>query len=261
MTAVGYALGRPRPGASRGGDCHVDNLDTGLRFDGPPPRFAEPNHCRIDNGLLRLTVSAAGSVPALTVSARRGRVVLGDLLSDTLSDTLPGSRATPAWIAMGTITLDSPSLTAALAGVRVEDITPEIVTIRLVVPLIGHAFVTLRRGWRSIAVQHGNTRPPFVDIDRRLRWTASPSPVGTAFAGRVEEMLPEIASFPRFVASIDPVTTNAGAFSVTAASVTTARLTAGVGTYASQDRPGDMHKQFGNASRQGIVVRDDEDAA
>lgn len=260
MTAAGYALGRLRPGASRGGDCHVNDLHTGQRWDGPHG-FAAPEHCQLDNGLLRLTVPAAGTAPALSIEARRGRVVVGDTLSNTLSNTLPGSRAVPAWIAMGVLTVDSPDVTALLTGVRLVRINPEVVIVRLVAPLMADAFITLRRGWRSVGIHHGSTRPPFADIGRRISLSDSPAPVGTAFPGRVEEMDPATASFPRFVASIDPVTVDAGAFSVTAGSVTTARFTAGVGTYALRDRPGHLHKQYGDASRADIFTHVDTDAA
>jgi hypothetical protein len=60
--------------------------------------------------------------------------------------------------------------------------------------------------------------------------------------------------FPRFVASIDAVTTNAGSFSLTAGSVVSARFGAGAGTYAERSRPLDLHRQLVDASTQQIVV-------
>lgn len=255
MTAAGYTLGRLRPGASRGGDCHVNDLSTGLRWDGSHGVIA-PQHYQIDNGLLRLTVSAAGTTPALTISAVRGRVNVDDLLSDILSDVLPGEVSTREWIAVGTLTIDSPSVSALLTGVRLVRINPEVVIVRLVAPLMADAFVTLPRGCRSIAIQHGSTRPPFADVARRIRWTAAPSPVGTVSPGRVAEMVPTFDGFPRTVFSLDEVTADAGAFSLTTASVTSARLGAGVGTWGPRDTPSWTHRQVGNASRPEIVVRE-----
>lgn len=256
MTTVAYALGRPRPAGSRGGDCHVRDLASGNDWAGPH-RFAEPQHMQIDNGLLRLTVGEAGEVPALAVEARRGRLAVEDLLSDILSDTLPGETGTPEWITVGTVTIDSPAVSAVLTGARIEWMNPESVTVRLVAPLIGNAFITLPRGWRSFRIDHGNGVPPFANIARRVRWTASLSPVGAAFPGRVEETVPEFDSFPRTVFSLDAVTANAGAFSLTTPAVTSARFGAGVGTYLTRDTPSWVHRQVGDASRSEIVFRED----
>ncbi len=258
-TTVGYALGRPRPAASRGGDCHVRDLSTDLRFDGPH-RFTAPQHCQIDNGLLRLTVGGAGVAPSLTVSVRRGRLAIGDAYEETYTDTYGGSVATPAWLAAGTITIDSPDVDAELVGARIEWMNPETITVRLIAPAIGNAFVTLPRGWRSFAILHGNTVPPFADIERSVTWTASPAPVGTAFLGRVEEVASPAGmdGLHRFVSAIDPVTTDAGAFSAATAATRSARFGAGVGTYLLHDDPAALHRQLGNASRVEQVWREDE---
>ncbi len=247
MTTVAYALGRPRPAVSRGGDCRAHDLDQDEDVFDERYRFAATTHCRIANGMLRLTVGASGAAPSLTVEAWRGRVVMGDVYEDTYTDTYGGSYSTPEWIAMGTVTIDSPSVAVLLTAVRPVRLDAEGVTIRLVAPLMRDAFVALRRGERMCRIQHGSSRPPFVDTDRRIRWTAAPSPVGTAAAGRVEEVTAAagLDGMSRLVASIDPVTTNAGDFSVTAASVTTARFGAGVGGHATHDHPLDYHRQLG----------------
>ncbi len=255
MTTVAYALGRPRPAASRGGDCRALDLDQDRNVHGPH-RFAATTHCQISDGMLRLTVGATGAAPALTVEVWRGRVTINDFYTDTYTDTYGGDISTPAWFAVGTLTIDSPSVSALLTAVRLVRITPEAVTIRLVAPLIADAFVTLPRGWRSVRIRHGDSRLAPIDIDRRIRWTHTPSPVGTATTGRVEENVSPAAltGMSRFVAAIDPVTTNAGAFSVTAASATTARFGAGVGMDTARDRPVDLHRQLGDASRPRLVV-------
>ncbi len=255
MTTVAYALGRPRPAPSRGGDCRAHDIDQERNVHGPH-RFAATTHCQISNGMLRLTVGASAAAPSLTVEAWRGRVVINDTYVDTYTDTYGGDISTPAWFSVGTLTIDSPSVSALLTAVRLVRISPEAATIRLVAPLVADAFVTLHRGWRSVRIQHGSTRAPLVDTDRRIRWTATPSPVGTAYAGRVEEIVAPVGldAMSRFVAALDPVTTNAGAFSVTAASVTSARFAAGVGMETPKDRPVDIHRQHGDASRPRLVV-------
>lgn len=253
MTTVAYALGRPRPAASRGGDCRAYDINQGRDVFGPH-RFSSPSHCRISNGMLRVTVGSSGAAPALTVQGWRGRVVVGDTYADTYADTWPGEMSTAEWLELGTITVDSPAVSAMLTAVRIVRISPEGLTLRLVTPAMRDAFVTLRRGEPMVRVQHGSTRPPFVDTDRRVRLTDTVAPVGTASLGRVEEVSPTHDGFPRFVASIDAVTPNAGTFSVTAASVVSARFGAGAGTYADGTRPLDLHRQLVDASTQRIVV-------
>lgn len=276
MTVATYALGTPRAAASRGGDCRAYDLglsegggfgsyaeqyagEPAVIVEAPrnvhgPHRFASTTRCQISNGMLRLTVGGAGTAPTLTVEAWRGRVTVGDVYTDVYSDLYDGSTSTPEWLAMGTLTIDSPSVSALLTSVRIAHINAEGVTLRLIAPAIADAYVTLRRGERVARIQHGTARPPFVDIDRRIRWTASPSPVGTASAGRVEETSASTEGFLRFVAAIDTVTTNEGAFSLTAPSATTARFGAGIGTYARHDNPAAYHQQLCDASRQRIVV-------
>lgn len=172
MTAASYPLERPPAAALRGGDCRARDLNQGRNVHGGH-RFATPAHCRIDNGLLRLTLSAAGTTPALTIQARRGAVVIGDVYEDVYSDLYGGSIATPSWLGVGTITIDSLSVTVLLTAVRLVRISAESLTLRLVAPAMRDAFVTLRRGEPMIRIQHGSTRPPFVDTDRRVRFTAA----------------------------------------------------------------------------------------
>jgi hypothetical protein len=258
VTTVSYPLGRPPAAAMRGGDCRARDLDQDRNVHGGH-RFAATTHCRINNGLLRLTVGATGVAPSLTVEARRGRVTVGDVYSDTYSDTYVGSIATPEWIAMGTITIDSPAVSALLTAIRMPRISPgegraKGVTIRLVVPAINDIVVVLHRGERVVHIEHGDNRGSTVSTTRRVRWTASPSPVGTASLSRVEEVSPIIASFPRYVGSTDAVTADPAAFSLTAASATSVSFTAGVGTPTVGDRVIDLHRQSADASRPRLVV-------
>jgi len=253
VTTVAYALGKPPSAVNRGGDCRARDLTQARNVYGPH-RFATTTDCRISNGLIRFTVGATGVAPALTMEAYRGAVTIGDALSDTLSDTLPGSLSSTSWQSMGVITLDSPALSAVLTGVRIVRVTAEAITIRLRAPLMADAFVTLRRGFRAISVQHGSTRPPLVSTTRRIRWTDSPSPVGTATTGRVEETSPATDGFPRFVASHDLATANAGAFSMTTTATNHARFGAGIGTTNARDTTADLHAQLADNSRPELVL-------
>lgn len=249
MTTATYTLGRPRLAGSRGGDCAIYDLDQDERPVGGPHRFAAPQHCRVENGMLRLTVGGAGDTPSLGVEVWRGRVTVNDTFPTTFPETYPGSISAPAWFDMGSIVIDSPSVAAELTGVRIVKLTLEVVVLQLRAPLMADAFVVLRRGEPMVHIQHGETRPPFVDIDRRVSFTDSPTPVGFASLGRVEEPAAATDGLRRFVAGIVPVTTDIGDFSVTATSATTANLGAGVGTYSPSATPVDLHRQLRNASR------------
>lgn len=269
MTTVAYSLGRPRPARSRGGDCYAHDLRpnpiTGEAHpitERPhvhgPHAFRSPEHCAIQNGLLRLYVNA-GSPPSLTVQVRRGRVVVDDTYVDTYVDLYGGEYSTPEWIDAGVVTIDSPSLAVVLTGVRLVDVNPEKVTIKLLAPLMGDAFVTLHRGWRSARIQHGNDAlavPAPVSVIRRVRLTDSPSPVGEESAGRVEERESAIVGMYRFVASTDAVTTDAGQFSVSSDAVETADFGVGVGTDAHFDWPSSLHRQLGSSARPLHLVRE-----
>lgn len=254
MTVATYPLGTPRTAAKRGGDCRARDLDQGRNVHGGH-RFDETTHCRINNGLLRLTVGVAGVAPSLSVEARRGRVPVEDYFTDIFTDIFPGHTGTPEWLDLGSLVIDSSLLSALLTGVRLVRVTPEIVTIRLVSPVIADVIVSLRRGRRHVDIDHGDDqrRVP-VSTNRRVRWTASPSPTGTTFDGRVQEMVPVFDSFPRFLVSDDTVTANAGAFSLTAASSTSATFGAGVGTVDRLDRPHEIHGQLRGRRLGRLVV-------
>lgn len=254
MTVATYALGRPRPAASRGGDCRAYDLHEGRTITGPHV-FAAPLHCRIINGLLRVSSGNVGTAPSLAVEAWSGAVTIDDTYDDVYDDTYGGDTADAGWVAMGTVVIDSATDLALLTKVRLVRVNPEAVTIEMVAAGMANAFVTLRRGERHVRIQHGSTRPPQVTTQRRVRWTASPSPAGTATVQRVEETAPTIDGLPRYVGAIDPATPDAGAFSLTTPAVIVARFGAGVGTAAAGDRPGDLHGQLGDASRPRIVVR------
>jgi hypothetical protein len=270
VTVNTYVLGRPRPARSRGGDCYAHDLRPDPisgeahpiterpHVHGAGHVFRLPEHCAVQNGLLRLFVNA-GSPPSLTMQVRRGRVIVDDFYVDTYVDLYGGAYSVPEWIDAGVVTIDAFALGVVLTGVRLVDVNPEKVTIKLLAPLIGDAFVTLHRGWRSFRIQHGNDSlavPAPVLVARRVRLTDSPSPVGTAATGRVEEVSAAIAGMHRFVASTDAVTANAGQFSLTSGSVVTADFGVGVGTTAVRDRPSHIHKQLGNASRPLHLVRE-----
>lgn len=210
--------------------------------------------------MLRLTV-VDGGAPALDVEVYRGAVTIGDTYSDTYEDTYGGSVSVPAWFAMGRITLDSPDASAVLTDVRMESINPDAVTLRLRAAAIADAFVTLRRGERMVRVQHGSTTHPApIAATRRIRWTASPSPVGTAFPGRVEEAsaAPGFDGLHRFVAALTPVSVDAGAFALASESTTTARLGAGIGVAGTLDRTLDLHRQLADATRVLEDVEEEE---
>lgn len=260
MTTVAYALGKPRAAGSRGGDCKAHDLSEARDVRGPH-HFADTTHCQISNGMLRLTVGASGSAPSLLIEAWRGRVNVEDYADDIASDIAPGSISTPEWISVGTLTIDANGGPAVLTGVKLpaRGISADEVTIRLVAPLIADAFITLPRGQRAVSIQHGSTRPPTLDINRRIRLTVPTyTPVGTGFAGRVEEVLPKIESFPRMISSFDAVTVDAGQFALVATSVISARFGFGVGTWGEKDTPSWTHRQIGDASRPAIVLTEDE---
>ncbi len=269
MTVRIYVLGRPRPARSRGGDCYAHDLrpdpvsgDPHPITDRPhvhgPHRFRDPLHCAIQNGLLRLSVTSTFP-PTLTMQVRRGRVIVDDFYVDTYEDLYAGAYSEPEWMDAGEVVIDSPSFGTVLTGVRLVDVNPEKVTVKLLAPLINDAFVTLHRGWRSFRIQHGNDSlavPAPVSVIRRVRLIGTPSPVGTAKTGRVEEPSSVIAGMFRFVASTDPVTANAGAFSVTSSAATTVDFGVGVGTDKPRDRPIHLHQQLGDASRPLHLVRE-----
>lgn len=270
VTVATYVLGKPRPARSRGGDCYAHDLRPDPITGEPHPItqrphvhgphvFREPEHCAIQNGLLRLAVVSTFP-PTLSMQVRRGRsVIVDDFYVDTYVDTYDGAYSTPEWFDAGEVVIDSPSAPVVLTGVRLVDINAEKVTIKLLAPLINDAYLTLLRGWRSVLIQHGDDStavPAPVSIARRVRLIDSPSPVGTAATGRVEETTAVVTGLYRFVAATVPVTANAGAFSVTSSAMVTAGFGAGVGTHAPFDRPLHLHQQLGNASRPLHLVRE-----
>jgi hypothetical protein len=256
VTVVTYPLDAPPSADQRGGDCRARDLNQGRNVHGPH-RFAATTHCRISNGIIRATVLASGAAPALTIEAYRGLVITGDTFTITYHPTYGGIVSDEGWEALGAVTIDSPSVSALLTAVRLDRIDAERLTLRLVAPLMGDAYVTLRRGERMLRITHGNRRAD-VDIDRRVRLTDSPSPTGAAAApSRIEETGGGVGSWVRLVASLDAATANAGAFSLTASSVVSARFGAGAGTGNTRDTAADMHKQLRDASRAHITWSED----
>ena len=269
MTVRSYTLGLPRPATLRGGDCWAHDLRPNPITGEPHPiterphihgphAFRSPEHCVIQNGLVRLYVNA-GSPPSLTMQVYQSRVVVDDVYVDTYFDLYGGAYSGSSWVDASVVTIDSPSVSAVLTGVLLVDVNPEQVTIKLLASLIGDAFVTLRRGWRSFSIQHGDDStaiPAPVSVARRVRLTDSPSPVGFATTGRVEEQSAVIGGMYRFVASTDPVTADAGQFSVTSDAAVTADFGVGVGTATTRDRPFNLHQQLGSAARPFHVVRE-----
>lgn len=270
MTVRTYVLGHPRPARSRGGDCYAHDLRPDPITGEPHPiterphvrganhTYREPEHCAFQNGLLRVAV-VSSFPPTLSLAVVRGRVIVDDFYFDTYTDLYGGSYSERAWVDAGSVVIDSPALGVVLTGVRLVDVNPEKVTVKLLAPLIGDAFVVLHRGWRSLRIHHGNPNlavPAPVAVTRRVRLIDSPSPVGSASAGRVEETSSVITGMYRFVASTDPVTTNASEFSVVSSAVVTADFGVGVGTDDPDDRPADLHRQLGDASRPMHLVRE-----
>lgn len=255
MTTVSYALGRPLPAPLRGGDCRARDLSIGTegRNVHGPHRFVSPDHCRISNGILRATVGAAGSAPTLSLECYVGVQTVDDFFFDVYHDLYGGHEEDQGWETSCTVTIDSPSVSALLTGVRLELVSPEIVILRLVAPLMGDAWVSLRRGERMVRIAHGERREA-VDIDRRVSLSAPGLTGSSPAAGRIKETGAVIGDFERFVAAIDPVTIDTGAFSLTASSVTSARFGAGAGTGDSMDTPADLHRQLLSATRQRIEI-------
>jgi hypothetical protein len=72
----------------------------------------------------------------------------------------------------------------------------------------------------------------------------------------VEEVTSVYAGFFRWVGALDAVTPNAGAFSVTASSVTSARMGAGVATSELDDTAASQHSQLGDSSIPVLVVEE-----
>lgn len=267
---VAYDLGTPRVATERGGDCRARDLAQGRNVFGPH-RFASQTDCRISNGLVRITVSVA-LVPTLTVEVYRPSTLTdsivhtGDVYVDTYHDLYGGTTATvttgtgAAWVTAFTAVIDSPAVAALLTAVRIQRISADSVTLRLVAPAIADAFVTLRRGERGFRLQHGSTRPPRVATTRRLTLSASPALTGVAYTGRVQEDVAVIGGgLYRYVAALDTVTTSAGGFSVTTPSVTRARLGAGLGTDGFLDTPAHHHRQLADATGPPLVVVREED--
>lgn len=252
MSVEVHALGRPRAAAKRGGDCLARDLNQDRNVHGGH-RFAATTHCRISNGMLRVTVGAAGIAPTLTIEAMTGYRSTGDVYTDVYTDIYPGSYTALEWTAMGTLTLDSSLLTALLTDVRLVEVNPESVTLRLRAPVIADVFVRLERGETMLHIHHGSTRPPFVTTDRRIRWTGS-GLTGTAVTARVTESAPLTNGFARFVLGRDTVTSNAGAFSVTAAGSRSAELAAGVASAGEWTSVDHLRQQAGDSSRAGIFV-------
>jgi hypothetical protein len=218
-----------------------------------PHRFVAITDCQVCNGMLRVT-AGAGSTPTLVIEAWRPAVTVGDVFVDTFSDVFGGGRSDPEWVAVGTLTLDSPTEAALLTSVFLSRISAEAITLHLVIPAVADAWVTLRRGERQVRIQHGSSRPPLATVSRRLRWTDSPSPVGIAAVGRVQEDAAAIPGFYRYVGAIDPVATDGGTFSIATPAVNFARMGAGVGMWRTGDTTGAIHAQLSDASRPVLVV-------
>lgn len=258
MTVATYPLGKPPAPAMRGGDCRARDLTQARNVHGPHV-FAATTDCQISNGLVQITVGATGAVPALSIMLWHGAgtgTVTGDIYSDTYADLYAGvtSPPTAGWVASGTLTIDSPDVVAPLTAVRIVRMNHRFVTIRLVAPFMADAFVTLRQGWRSVTIQHGSKRPPFLTMTRRISWTAS-GMTGQASRGRVVETAPLLDGYARFVAGVEAgATTDAAAFSMTSPSIRSFLFGAGAGTSNTLDTPADQHAQLYDASRLELVL-------
>ncbi len=276
MPVTSIPLGKPLAVADRGGDCRARDLDLGRNVHGPH-QFRESHHCKIENGLMQVTVGPANEEPSLAIKAWRGAVAVEDVLSDVLSDVLPGSTSTPAWIDMGTVVVDVLGVVVGdvyhetyfdtygggtshglLLGVELVEVSPASVTIRLHCAHISSIFVTLFQGTRQVRVQHGDPLGPVVVTERRIRW-ASPSLDGLASPGRVEEDPPAVDGFPRYLGALNAVTVDAGEFALTSLPAATVVMGAGVGTHAPKDTPSWLHRQLGDASQAQLFILEDEE--
>lgn len=241
-------VGPARPAVERGGDVRLRDLHQGRDVRGPHV-FAGSASIRMTNGLLRLDVSGPGGVPSVGISVRRGAVVIGDFLSDILSDTLPGSNNPPEWLFLGTLSFDSTSVATTLTRARIVRLSREVATVRLVAAAVGDIYLTLRRGELMGRAQHGTGRGMPQSVVRRIRWTASPTLTGTASTGRVSESTSAYTGayrgVQRFLVARQTVTASGSAFSLT---TTTARVIAdfgfGVATPARLNGVADQHGQF-----------------
>ncbi len=256
MTVVTYPLGKPRAATARGGDCRARDLTQGRNVHGPH-HFAATTDLQICNGLLRLTIGAAGIAPTITVECWSAAITAttADYFVDVFADTFPGSVSTSsaAWVSMGTVTLDGPSVTALLTGVQLRSVKPSAVRVRLIAPAIGDAYITLRQGFRAFAAQHGSTRGT-VSIARRLSMAGPPTLAGSVSSGRVTETDPPATpGIYRFIASLD-VAFGSGFALTSPAGYSYCRFGAGVGTTATLDTPADIHAQLADASRSRLEV-------
>lgn len=255
MSVATYQIHLPPAPNKRGGDCRARDLTRGWNIYGPH-RFPATTACRIGNGMIRATVGLTGVPTRLTIEALRGSVTVGDYLSDILSDTLGGGLSTRAWFSLGTLVLDSASEVGNLTRLQLFRISLERVTLRLVDSVLGDIYVTIRRGERMCRVQHGSVRNAHVS-DRRIRWIDDAGITGhidSHWTSQVEEVLPRVAGFPRFLISTEATTPSAGSFSLTATDSTVVRFGAGVGTFDDEDRPTDAHAQMADNSRPRQVV-------
>lgn len=246
-------LGTPLAPTARGGDVRARNVVAARNIYGPH-LFLTPGDLSISNGLLRLTIGGFGSIPSVLVSAyalgvQTGVATTYDAVTVYDSTTVYVDDVfAHAWIAMGSIVFDSTSVSALLSNARLVHLTPERATVRLASAAISDVFVTLRRGERIVRIQHGSTRPPFVTIDRRVRW--APAPTGVAYSGRISEDTPAIANSPRFIAARTPgATVSVPFFSVTVPAARTASFGAGVGTTGQHNSPAEMHAQLFDDTR------------
>ncbi len=256
---VAYALGARPSATARGGDPRCRDLSQ-ARAVWRPHRFAATSSVRICNGLLRATVVASGAAPALTVEAwAPGTLVTAATTYDgsttyTASTTYTGPIYAWAWVAMGTLTLDSSAFSSVMTAARIAHQTSEEVTLRLVCAELADVHVTLRRGEPMLRIQHGGTGPD-VSTTRRVRWTAGTSPSGVAHSHRVSEDTPATVDTPRFIASFESASAvNAGQFSMSTVA-TVATFGAGVGTADEQTSPADLHRQLRDERRPVVIVR------
>lgn len=255
---ITYDLGLPKAANLRGGDVRARDTTQARKVFGPH-RFAGSGDLKVSNGLLRLTVDVAGAFPSVIVSAYTAGALTSAATTYTTTTVYDATTLyfddiyAHLWTAMGSVIFDSPAVSASLASAHLVSLTPERATICLISTAIANVYVTLRRGERMLRIQHGSTRPPFLTLDRRVRW--GPPPAGVAVFARVSEDVPAVANSPRFIATESSDATVSGpAFSITVPAARSASFGAGVGTVGERNTPADMHGQLFDSSRATLTV-------
>jgi hypothetical protein len=149
---------------SRGGDVRAYDRRAEREVYGPSHFFQQPTDLLVTNGLLRFWVGNRLLPPFLNVSAFRNGT----------------------WREVGVLAFAPDNSSTVLLGARLVRVTAENTTVALLVQDQGEVFVTLERGRRWLAVQHGADQTPTVAAARLGQWRGLPPTyalIGTPAAG------------------------------------------------------------------------------